>query len=92
MEWLLVTAAEDIRYTVLRINDRKRQTHDVPAAEEWDDVCTFFIYSLGKEEVSHSPSLPRIEGTMVLWFCAEREQKCANVNSSVMKSCLNFID
>ncbi|XP_076463535.1 extended synaptotagmin-1-like isoform X2 [Babylonia areolata] len=44
-------AAEDVRYSVLRIGDRKRQTHDVPAAEEWNDVCTFFIYSLAKEEI-----------------------------------------
>ena len=47
-----MTAAEDIRYTVLNIGDRKRQTHEVPATEEWEDVCSFFIYSLAQERVS----------------------------------------
>lgn len=51
MSKVSLTVAEDVRYTVLRIGDRKRQTHDVPSAEEWDDVCTFFIYNLGQEEV-----------------------------------------
>ncbi|KAK3702728.1 hypothetical protein RRG08_042714 [Elysia crispata] len=44
-------AAEDIRYTVLNIGDRKRQTHEVPATEEWEDVCSFFIYSLAQERI-----------------------------------------
>ena len=55
-DWVLTTevsptVTEDVRYIVLRIGDRKRVTHDVPSTEEWDDVCTFFIYNLGREEV-----------------------------------------
>ncbi|CAG5128727.1 unnamed protein product, partial [Candidula unifasciata] len=42
---------EDIRYTVLNIGPRKRQTHEVPATEEWDDVCSFFIYNLATEKI-----------------------------------------
>ncbi|BFZ08015.1 hypothetical protein BsWGS_11054 [Bradybaena similaris] len=42
---------EDIRYTVLNINQRKRQTHEVPATDEWDDVCSFFIYNLATEKI-----------------------------------------
>ncbi|XP_025104942.1 tricalbin-3-like isoform X2 [Pomacea canaliculata] len=43
--------AEDVRYTVLFLRNRKRQTHDVPATEEWTDVCSFFMYDLAKEEI-----------------------------------------
>ncbi|CAL1533878.1 unnamed protein product [Lymnaea stagnalis] len=43
--------AEDIRYTVLNIGTRKRQTHEVPATDEWEDVCSFFIYNLATERI-----------------------------------------
>lgn len=43
--------AEDIHYTVIRLGSHKRRTHDVQAKEEWDDVCTFFIYNLSKDEI-----------------------------------------
>uniref|UniRef100_A0A0B7ARF5 Uncharacterized protein n=1 Tax=Arion vulgaris TaxID=1028688 RepID=A0A0B7ARF5_9EUPU len=43
--------AEDIRYTVLNIGHRKRQTHEVPATVEWEDVCSFFIYNLATEKI-----------------------------------------
>ena len=49
---IVLAAAEDIRYTVLTIGDRKRQTHEAPATEEWEDVCSFFIYNLAQERVS----------------------------------------
>ncbi|KAH9502603.1 hypothetical protein Btru_073889 [Bulinus truncatus] len=43
--------SEDIRYTVLNIGTRKRQTHEVPATDEWEDVCSFFIYNLASEKI-----------------------------------------
>ncbi|KAL8611006.1 hypothetical protein ACOMHN_042622 [Nucella lapillus] len=68
-------AAEDVRYTVLRIGERKRQTHDVPATEEWDDVCTFFIYSLGKEEIVIKSKCKRLLTSTTL------EQTSVNLSS-----------
>lgn len=68
-------AAEDVRYTVLRIGDRKRQTLDVPATEEWSDVCTFFIYSLGREEMLIKSKCKRLLTSTTL------EQKTINLSS-----------
>ncbi|KAK7451362.1 hypothetical protein BaRGS_00039834, partial [Batillaria attramentaria] len=68
-------AAEDVRYTVLKIGDRKRQTLDVPATEEWSDVCTFFIYNLGKEEITIKSKCKRLLTSTTL------EQKTVNLSS-----------
>nr|KAG5694610.1 hypothetical protein BaRGS_015023 [Batillaria attramentaria] len=75
VEELQVSAAEDVRYTVLKIGDRKRQTLDVPATEEWSDVCTFFIYNLGKEEITIKSKCKRLLTSTTL------EQKTVNLSS-----------
>ncbi|KAK7104209.1 hypothetical protein V1264_018965 [Littorina saxatilis] len=68
-------APEDVRYTVLRIGDRKRQTYEVPATEEWDDVCTFFIYNLAREEILIKSKCKRLLTSTTL------EQTTVNLSS-----------
>lgn len=67
-------AATDVRYTVMKIGDRKRQTHDSPATDEWTDICTFFIYSLGKEELLIKSKCKRLLTSTTL------EQKSINLS------------
>ncbi|ESP01610.1 hypothetical protein LOTGIDRAFT_238227 [Lottia gigantea] len=57
---------EDIRYCVLRIDNRKRETRDVPAAEEWEDICSFFIYNLAKEKIQIKQKCKRLLTSTVL--------------------------
>ncbi|XP_055957357.1 uncharacterized protein LOC126821662 isoform X2 [Patella vulgata] len=52
--------AEDIRYCVLRIGDRKRETRDVPAINEWEDVCSFFIYDVADEKLEIKQKCKRL--------------------------------
>ncbi|KAL5008759.1 hypothetical protein ScPMuIL_014340 [Solemya velum] len=57
---------EDIRYTVLRIGDNKRQARDVYAQQEWDDVCSFFIYNMTKEKLEIKSKCRRLLTSVTL--------------------------
>ncbi|XP_041353742.1 tricalbin-3-like isoform X2 [Gigantopelta aegis] len=59
-------APDDIRYTVLRIGDLKRETYEVPATEEWEDVCSFFIYSLSHDKLQIKHKCKRLLISSVL--------------------------
>ncbi|XP_055878797.1 uncharacterized protein LOC106052623 isoform X3 [Biomphalaria glabrata] len=67
--------SEDIRYVVLNIGTRKRQTHEVPATEEWEDVCSFFIYNLATEKIKIKSKCMRLITSTTL------EQKEVNLSS-----------
>ena len=48
---LCLIVAEDMRYTVLRIGDHRRQTRHVSSMDTWSDMSTFFVHSLGTDQV-----------------------------------------
>merc|ERR1719483_1327811 len=68
-------ASEDIRYCVLSIGARKRQSHEVPAPQEWEDVCSFFIYNLATERIKVKSKCMRLITSITL------EQNEVNLSS-----------
>ncbi|KAJ8308924.1 hypothetical protein KUTeg_013798 [Tegillarca granosa] len=66
------TDADDVRYTMLRISDKKRQTPDVLAIEQWEDVCSFIIYNLAKEKLIIKSKCRRLLTNVTLeYHCLE---------------------
>ncbi|XP_046355848.2 uncharacterized protein PYUK71.03c-like isoform X2 [Haliotis rufescens] len=59
-------ASDEIRYSVLRVGENKRETLEVPASEEWEDVCSFFIYSLSNEKLQIKNKCKRLLTSTVL--------------------------
>ncbi|XP_059178126.1 uncharacterized protein LOC131957377 isoform X2 [Physella acuta] len=53
-------ACEDVRYSVLTIGPHKRQTHEVPATDEWEDVCSFFIHNLATDKIKIKSKCKRL--------------------------------
>ena len=42
-----------MRYSTLRLGDQKRTTHDELAINDWDDICSFFVFNLKREKVKN---------------------------------------
>ncbi|XP_021363812.1 extended synaptotagmin-1-like isoform X2 [Mizuhopecten yessoensis] len=45
------TGPEEVRYTMVKVGAKKRQTYDVMATEEWEDICSMLVYSLTKDKI-----------------------------------------
>ncbi|XP_060068931.1 extended synaptotagmin-1-like [Ylistrum balloti] len=46
-----VPDTEEVRYTMIKVGTKKRQTYDVMATEEWEDICSMLVYSLNKDKI-----------------------------------------
>ncbi|XP_033734634.1 extended synaptotagmin-1-like isoform X2 [Pecten maximus] len=46
-----VPDTEEVRYTMVKVGAKKRQTYDVMATEEWEDICSMLVYSLTKDKI-----------------------------------------
>ncbi|XP_069116307.1 extended synaptotagmin-1-like [Argopecten irradians] len=46
-----VADTEEVRYTMVKVGEKKRQTYDVMATEEWEDICSMLVYSLTKDKI-----------------------------------------
>ncbi|KAL3874920.1 hypothetical protein ACJMK2_037872, partial [Sinanodonta woodiana] len=57
---------EEVRYTRLRLGKHKRQTMDVSAADEWSDICSFFVYNLAKDKIQVKSKCKRLLLTVTL--------------------------
>ncbi|KAK3591562.1 hypothetical protein CHS0354_041607 [Potamilus streckersoni] len=57
---------EEVRYTRLRLGKHKRQTMDVSAADEWSDICSFFVYNLAKDKIQVKSKCKRLLMTVTL--------------------------
>ncbi|XP_063430371.1 uncharacterized protein LOC134712590 isoform X2 [Mytilus trossulus] len=57
---------EDVRYSTLRLGEQKRTTHDELAINEWDDICSFFVYNLKKEKITLKSKCHRLLSNVTL--------------------------
>ncbi|XP_052057689.1 uncharacterized protein LOC127698326 isoform X7 [Mytilus californianus] len=57
---------EDVRYSTLRLGEQKRTTHDELAINDWDDICSFFVYDLKKEKITLKSKCHRLLSNVTL--------------------------